>query len=42
MTFGDSGLFNALSNQLDLVGLHRFDGLGGDVSSAGSSCTFFL
>jgi hypothetical protein len=30
---GDSGLFNALSNQLDLLGLHRFDGLGGDVSS---------
>lgn len=34
-SFGDSGfLFSAFSNQLDLVGLQRFDGLGGDVSSA--------
>lgn len=52
MGFGDSGLFRALSNQLDLVGLHLlgsmvFDGvLGGVVSthrvgSGGvSSCTF--
>ena len=42
MGFGDSGFFSALSSQLDLVGLHRFDGLGGDVSSSGSSCGFFV
>lgn len=34
---GDSGLLRALSNQLDFVGLHRFEGLGGDVSSCGAS-----
>jgi hypothetical protein len=34
---GESGLFNALSSQLDFVGLHRLDGLGGDVSSWGWS-----
>lgn len=33
--FGDSGLFSALSNQLDFVGLQRLEGLGGDVSSCG-------
>jgi hypothetical protein len=27
--FGESGLLSALSSQLDLVGLHRFEGLGG-------------
>lgn len=30
---GDSGLLRALSSQLDFVGLHRFEGLGGEVSS---------
>jgi hypothetical protein len=34
---GDSGLLSALSNQLDFVGLHRFEGLGGDVSSCDAS-----
>jgi hypothetical protein len=34
---GDSGLLSALSNQLDFVGLHRLEGLGGDVSSCGRS-----
>jgi hypothetical protein len=37
LSFGESGLLSALSNQLDLVGLHRFEGEGGDVSSCGSS-----
>jgi hypothetical protein len=35
---GESGLLRALSSQLDFVGLHRFEGLGGDVSSC--DCSF--
>jgi hypothetical protein len=36
-SLGESGLLRALSSQLDFVGLHRFEGLGGDVSSCGWS-----
>jgi hypothetical protein len=37
LNLGESGLLRALSSQLDFVGLHRFEGLGGDVSSCGCS-----
>jgi hypothetical protein len=35
LNLGESGLFSALSSQLDLVGLQRLEGLGGEVSSWG-------
>jgi len=34
---GDSGLLSALSSQVDFVGLHRFEGLGGEKSSCSAS-----
>lgn len=42
LSLGESGLLSALSNQLDFVGLHRFEGLGGDVSSCSCSRSLYV